>query len=189
MEYKVIKTGNWGLAERALNFLSNTRVVSNILEGVVHDGALFIRAKLKKAVETGRPEWPPLSKMTMKMKGSSKALQDKGDLTNAVTLWREGINFNVGIRSGEKGSQGQDLETVARIHEFGAVIKVTDQMRRWFRAQAAEGKGVSPLRDDTQVIVIPRRALFAPVLMENVNKLKRLGLRSALGRTVKLIGF
>ena len=189
MEYRIVKTGDWGLATRALNFLSNTRMVSNILEGVILDGSMFIRAKLQKAVETGRSEWPPLSKMTLKMKGLSKALQDKGDLVNAVKLWREGAQFNVGIQAGTKGSQGQDLETVARIHEFGAVIKVTEQMRRWFRAQAAEGKGVSPLRDGTQVIIIPRRALFAPVLMENVPKLQRLGIRSALGRTMKLIGF
>jgi len=189
VEYRVFKTGDWALAQRTLDFFSNTRMVSNLLEGIIVDGSMFIQSKVKKTFDTGRSEWPPLSKMTLKMKGSSKALQDKGELRNAISLWREGGRANVGIRPGTKGSQGQDLEAIARIHEFGAIIKVTEQMRRWFRAQAAEGKGVSPLRDDTQVIVIPRRALFAPVLMENIPKLKRLALRSAIGRTLKLIGF
>lgn len=67
------------------------------------------------------------------------------------------------IRVGVFGSDDDEVVMIARVHEFGADIKVTDKMRGWF---AANGY---PLKKSTTSITIPERSFLRSGYDENVN--------------------
>lgn len=62
------------------------------------------------------------------------------------------------------GIMGGDMAMIARVHEFGARIPVTDKMRRWFAAQGY------PLRKETTHIIIPERSFIRAGFDENERK-------------------
>lgn len=67
------------------------------------------------------------------------------------------------IRVGVFGSDDAEMVMIARVHEFGTDIKVTDKMRGWF---AANGY---PLKKNTTKITIPERSFLRSGHDESVN--------------------
>lgn len=59
---------------------------------------------------------------------------------------------------GEGGKEGISLVENALLQEYGATIRVTDKMRKWFAAQGC------PLRKDKTSIVIPPRPFLRKAL-------------------------
>lgn len=59
---------------------------------------------------------------------------------------------NLKMRVGIVAPSGDKIYMVARVHEYGIDIPVTDKMRAWFLAQGM------PLRKDTDRIRIPERS-------------------------------
>lgn len=71
------------------------------------------------------------------------------------------------IKVGVFGADDSEMVMIARVHEFGTEIKVTDKMRGWF---AANGY---PLKKETTVITIPERSYIRTGYDENVNEITR----------------
>jgi hypothetical protein len=78
----------------------------------------------------------------------------------------EKIN-NSQIKVGFFGELDSDMITIARVHEFGAEIKVTDKMRGWFAANGF------PLKKETTKIVIPERSFLRSGFDENVGDINK----------------
>lgn len=68
---------------------------------------------------------------------------------------------NLGKRKIRVGLMGGDMAEIGAVHEFGARIRVTPKMRKWFAAQGF------PLRKDTTHIVIPERSFIRAGFDEN----------------------
>lgn len=66
-----------------------------------------------------------------------------------------------GVKAGVLGEAGSTQQIKASVHEFGARIDVTPDMRDYFLAVGF------PLSDDTDQIVIPERQFIRPALDNN----------------------
>lgn len=166
-QFRLERTGDWDVAMRMLGNLANPSMNIRVLSNMVSEGGKFLIKAFKMAIDTGRPDWPPLAHMTIAMKGHTKPLvgASSSDIRNGIKMIHRRENASVGIPEGARTREGDSLDVVAAVQEFGAVIPVTPKMRRWFAAQGY------PLRADTQVIAVPRRALFKPVYEENKQRL------------------
>lgn len=111
-------------------------------------------------IESRRQAWSELSEMTKRLKGHDRILVDKGSFVGAMKTWKEGKRWFAGLPEGAVGSDGQSLSIVGAVHESGATVEVTEDMRKFFVA-----KGF-PLRSDTKFIIIPPRPWFAPAVEE-----------------------
>jgi hypothetical protein len=175
-------TGNW----RGLRFLLNVARVDEALQKAVRHAtgvnAQIIRREIRENIKTGKyaPSRPPNAALTMFIKGSSKPLVDTGHLFQAITS--EVIDFGraeIGV-----SRMARDAQVAIIVHE-GAVVRVTQRMRRMFRAladvsngkrdasslrgraaalYARRRKGWKPLKPSTTHIVIPPRPFIAEVL-------------------------
>lgn len=119
----------------------------------VNSLAIWLHQRLLDTIDSGRSEWPPLSKVTEWLKGSNVALIDSGDFRKAIQYEINGKVASIGILN-PVGDHGQDMELIARVIEGGAVIPVTEKMRGWFAA-----KGF-PLKSTTVAIHVPARSVF-----------------------------
>lgn len=156
------------MAIRVLQDLANPSLNSRVLSTMVLNGGNFLVKLYKDAIDSGRPGWPPLSRMTIEMKGHSKPLvgATRSEIRDGIKVIHQRENASIGIPEGAITAGGDKLDVIAVVQEFGAVISVTGKMRRWFASQGY------PLRKDTKVIVVPRRALFKPVYEENQRKIQ-----------------
>lgn len=77
-------------------------------------------------------------------------IHDKNNIPRLLkqTEKLDGRKIRVGVM--ETGDMGM----IAAVHEFGARIRVTDKMRKWFAAQGY------PLKTSTKEIVIPERSFI-----------------------------
>ena len=78
-------------------------------------------------------------------------LNINNDLLNRIRNIKSG-KVEVGWREDTKYDDGTQVAKVAEINEFGATIKVTDKMRKWFLVQGF------PLNKNTTEIHIPARS-------------------------------
>jgi hypothetical protein len=69
------------------------------------------------------------------------------------------------IKVGVFGSDDSEMVMIARVHEFGTEIKVTNKMRGWFAANGF------PLKKETTTITIPERSFLRSGYDENVNEI------------------
>lgn len=118
------------------------------------------RVFLIAGIDTQRPEWLALHPVTKAIKGNDKKLIESGSFRASMKVWKEGKDWFAGLYPGSKGSEGQDLEIVGAVHEDGALVPISDPIRKFFAA-----KGF-PLRGDTKFIFVPARPWFAPVVAE-----------------------
>ncbi|MGG3450190.1 hypothetical protein [Domibacillus aminovorans] len=70
---------------------------------------------------------------------------------------------NKKIKVGVFGSDDAEMVTIARVHEYGTKIQVTDKMRAWFAYQGF------PLKKETTEIVIPERSFLRSGYDENAD--------------------
>lgn len=110
-------TGDWNKGRKVFGKLGElTR--ANIKDATARN-AVLVRDQVKRTIRNGRPEWAPLSPLTIGSKGSSKPLIDNNDLMQAVSSIRVGpLSFFVGVPR-NKGL----LVTIATTQEFGATIR------------------------------------------------------------------
>lgn len=140
----------------------------------------------KRIVQTGiRRQAPggkkfvPLAESTIKMKGSSKALINNGDLLRSINVnelaglaSQEAASFFVGVHRTTKSKDGKSLANIAEIHEFGSrpyKIPVTPKLRRWWFVMMREGIFNAPLSPSTQFINhpgVPARPYLRPAFEE-----------------------
>jgi len=143
--------------------------------------AMLGASEVVRAIYKGVP--PANSPLTQALKGSSRTLVDSGTLAGSVhgkaADWDEG---HIGVlrrrRLKKQRGKGQKYTTdIAAILYYGAIVPVTDKMRRFFFALAADPKykgKVMPLSQKTKVIVIPPRryldAALAPAMESKYQK-------------------
>lgn len=126
------------------------RIIKNSMELALTKEATALvramRAGIRRQAPAGQA-FKPLAASTIAMKGSSKALIDKGDLiasiaTRNLALARRSIARFVGVHRTALGKDGRNLANIAEIHEFGTkpyTIPVTPKLRAWWAAMAAKG--------------------------------------------------
>lgn len=158
--------GGWSVKYKSFRLNPDYEsILKNLTEAAIAETADWLHKTLLSYIDQGRSDWPPLSEVTTWLRGGdAKVFDNKGDFKRAIELEVSGNYARVGILT-PKGSEGQDMELIARVMEGGAMIRVSEKMRNWF---AAQGR---PLKKTTQVIVIPARPLFSPgvdVLEERV---------------------
>lgn len=121
-----------------------------VLRHLAEQSAEFMRQGIRK----GRPGWPPLSEITKALKGSERKLVETGGMELSIETWRSGPGWAAGIPGRSEASLR------AGVHEEGAHVPVSDEMRRFFAA-----KGF-PLRAATRFLRIPPRPWLAPAVSE-----------------------
>lgn len=171
-----IKMPDFDKLQRLVSKLENAdqKVIKRNLVEATHDFGQRVYDKLHSDLESGRPDWKPLSDATVILrgernaargvpaskeytepKGSTRPLVDSGAFKRAIELEQDQDSSRVGILI-PTGEDGQNLEMISQIMENGAAIRVTERMRRYLSAQ-----GIN-LRRTTTVIIVPPRPLFGP---------------------------
>jgi hypothetical protein len=154
--------------------------LAQAIHGAVSQGidreALLLSRAIRTGIRTQAPagqRFTPLAASTIALKGSSKALIDKGDLiasitTTKVRLANRLIARFVGVHRTAIGKAGQRLANIAEIHEFGTkpyTIPVTPKLRGWFNAMAEQGIFPRRMSAATRIIRhpgIPARPFLRP---------------------------
>jgi hypothetical protein len=165
------KTGQWKLWMKLMTSKRFQFKLQTNVRSAMHANVQLGRGAVIKGIDSGA--FAANSPFTVKMKGSSKPLVDKGDLRRSiqgkVLSWREGF---IGVLRTGGGANVAEL-----LHE-GGTLKVTPKMRRWFGAQA-NAKGTRPLSPGTTSIRIPGRpfikdaldkSVFQIVVIDNFNR-------------------
>jgi len=124
------------------NALRLIRREANILRGDIVRG---IRSQAP-----GGDKFLPLSPQTIRRKGSSKALIDRGDLIRSVNVsdFEGGKVIFVGVNRQEQDSEGNMLEDIAATHEYGSGPSASPQIppRPFLRPAFREWLKVGPPR-------------------------------------------
>ena len=134
--------------------------LKGIEQALLRDLTEVTYKSVKAVFESGEKAFPPLSETTRWLRrqagqGMTPRIAS-GDLLRALDYTIGDGEATIGILI-PRGSKGQDLEMIARIMEDGAMIRVTENMRRWF---AAKGR---PLKRTTLYIRVPPRPVFSSI--------------------------
>lgn len=178
--------------------LLSPRIVRKVLREQVNLankrlGPKFV-AKVRDEIKQG--QYASNARLTELLKGSTKPLVDDGDLWASVNSRQQGSwEFHVGVkRQSGRDARGRFKEGVAIglvLHE-GVTIKVTPQVRAFFRAKAAETRGlVKPLKSSTGQIRIPARPFLKAALVDDTAKVRVLLEQewgAAIRRTYDIVG-
>ena len=70
-----------------------------------------------------------------------KKLIESGSFRASMKVWKEGKDWFAGLYPGSKGSEGQDLEIVGAVHEDGALVPISDPIRKFFAAKGFPLRG------------------------------------------------
>ena len=130
------------------------------IDGLTVAGA-FLEKEMVHKIETGLQ--PPLHPATIKNKGSSKQLQDTGELLSQIAFFTPLDNHDI-VEVGIFGSRAK----VAKWHEFGKDIDVTPKMRAYLHHIGIH------LNPNTDKIHIPERSFLRTALAENEKKVKKI---------------
>ena len=111
--------GDWDKAGALLTGMH--ALMSKNLEFATKKNAVTLRDTMKKTINAGRPEWPPLQPKTIARKGSSKPLIDTGDMRNSINdqMLESGGAF-IGIPRAAKNRKGGDLVNIGAVHVYGS---------------------------------------------------------------------
>jgi hypothetical protein len=142
--------------------------------------ALLAEGAIKTAISAGK--FAPNASMTQAIKGSAKPLVDTGQLFKSIngeiSDWDEarvGVLKNQTRRDKDSG-EVKDLVQIATILHNGAVVDVSDKMRRFFAAMFRKHqKGEvrrpwRPIKATTRVIVIPKRPFLLSAFTHKMNR-------------------
>lgn len=151
-------------------------IIKNSMERALTKEAMVLVRAIRTGIRTQAPagqRFKPLAASTIAMKGSSKALIDKGDLlasinTKNLSFGKRSIARFVGVHRTAINKNGHNLANIAEIHEFGTkayTIPVTPKLRAWWAAMAAKGIFAARLSKNTAVIRhpgVPERPFLRP---------------------------
>lgn len=170
------KFGDWGRAADILK-RANANVQQAVRRAVLQE-AHYARAKIVEGFREQAPggkRWAPLSPFTLAARVArgfrgTKALIDRGDLRNSITVLERPEGAFVGVLRQATGADGKSLYNVAVIHEQGAgpiIIPVSPQMRRYlhwkFRAGGMSDPPTYGNPVEVIVVIIPPRPFIGPV--------------------------
>lgn len=75
-----------------------------------------LESEMKRTIDEELVDWPPLSSMTISIKGHSKPLIDSGKMRNSIEYRDEGSYITVGVHS----DAPENRALIALVHEHGA---------------------------------------------------------------------
>lgn len=189
------RTGDWQQVRSMMTGI-NAKMSIAIQKALLAEGQ-FLRAQMVKGFTTQAPgglRFAPLSPVTLTLRGGSgfsgsKALIRTGTLRGSITVVQEqgGVVF-VGVHR-----QSASRVNIAKIHEFGATIRVTNKMRLWLMARMKEaaqrGFVVGGSSKRTGFIVIPPRPFVRPVFEQYVRAGKHHAQMRFQAHIAKSLGF
>lgn len=136
---KTRKVGDWKKARDVLPGMAEAYKRAQI-KAVRQEAELF-RKKVIQCFKTGGKSnniaWRPNTQSTVRGKGSSKPLIDKGDLHGSITIIQAAIDtFFCGVPNNARSKDGTKYVKIGAVHEFGKVItmKITKKQHRWYMA-------------------------------------------------------
>lgn len=159
------KFGDWQKALRATDSKRMSNVIDKVFKANLGKNALIVQRTMKTGIVDQKWKWPPLSKVTIALKGSSKALIDRGDLLNSITIQPiTGTVAFVGVlRTAKKGTK--EIYNIGMMMENGADIAVTPRMRRFLaiKFQKKTGEKLDSSKAKRKGFIhIPARPFIAP---------------------------
>jgi hypothetical protein len=119
-------TGDWKQVRAKLEKNPGARLRMAIRTATLRNSMLLVR-EIKKGIRDQAPggkAFAPLAQVTIKRKGSSKALIDTGFLLAKITerILSDGSAF-VGLLRGTTNKAGGDLVNIGAVMEYGATIE------------------------------------------------------------------
>lgn len=136
------------------------------IERLNEEVGLLLLRHAQRTFDLGGPGWDELTEMAIREKGARTPLIDTGRLRAAITLKRTESGGKIGVFDGP-------ALKYAHVHEFGALIPVTERMRKFFIKKHKDElrSGVpyeqtvwKPLKKDTEYIDIPPRPFLRTAL-------------------------
>ena len=193
----VVRTGDWALARRLLAG-GGARLKGAVASALRQEGQA-LRKEVVDGITSQAPGGQPIKPLAattlaarqLKGFGGSKALIQRGDLRNSITVVADADEVFVGILRKSRGKGGSSVANVAEIHEFGAgpfVVPMTPKMRRFLFAMLRKA-GVEPSSGGggkgAVVIQIPPRPFLRPAF----EAFKKGVQKRFLGRIARAMGW
>lgn len=192
----VVRTGDWALARRLLAG-GGARLKGAVATALRQEGQA-LRKEVVDGITSQAPGGQPIKPLAattlaarqLKGFGGSKALIQRGDLRNSITVVADADEVFVGILRKSRGKGGSSVANVAEIHEFGAgpfVVPMTPKMRRFLFAMIRKA-GVEPSGGGGKgavVIQIPPRPFLRPAF----EAFKKGAQKRFLGRIARAMGW
>lgn len=147
--------GDWDKLENALRNAGN-KIDEAATKAAGQAGFLLVK-RIKEGIKSQAPpgqKFEPIGALTAWKKGSTKALMDSGGLVRSIT-WKR-VRGGVWIGTNYRSKKGVNI---ARVHEKGATIEVTDAMRKGFVAVIGRR-----IKKTTKYIRIPARPFISPIM-------------------------
>ncbi len=121
---EISRFGDWEKAKRLLTNGFNQRLALAIRQATIKNAMLLVR-EIKRGIRIQAPggqQFAPLAEITIKRKGSSKALIDTGFLVNSITQKIMSDGAFVGLLRTSISKDGESVANIGAIMEFGATI-------------------------------------------------------------------
>ena len=121
----VKRTGDWNKAKALLTNGFSQRLSLAIRKATIKNAMLLVR-EIKRGIRDQAPggkQFTPLAQITIKRKGSSKALIDTGFLINSITQKIMSDQAFVGLLRTSVYKDGENVANIGAIMEYGCTIK------------------------------------------------------------------
>ena len=121
---EISRFGDWEKARRLLTNGFNQRLATAIRKATVKNALLLVR-EIKRGIRSQAPggkQFAPLAEVTIKRKGSSKALIDTGFLVSSITQKIMSDGAFVGLLRTSVSKNGESVANIGAILEYGATI-------------------------------------------------------------------
>ncbi|MHB1000757.1 MAG: phage virion morphogenesis protein [Armatimonadota bacterium] len=121
---EVKRFGDW---DRARDLLTNNlghRMALEIRKATIKNALLLVR-EIKRGIRNQAPgsqQFAPLAEVTIKRKGSSKALIDTGFLVNSITQKIMSDSAFIGLLNTSINKDGENMANIGAIMEYGCTI-------------------------------------------------------------------
>ncbi len=116
--------GDWDRAKALLANGFNQRLALAVRQATTRNALLLVR-EIQRGIRSQAPggkQFTPLAEVTIKRKGSSKALIDTGFLVNSITQKIMSDGAFVGLLRTSISKGGESVANIGAIMEFGATI-------------------------------------------------------------------
>lgn len=132
---KITLTGDWSRLSSKLDPLSAGKALEREVAKATERNAQEVAKAFRQEIRAGTP--PVLAPLTRRIKRSTKALFDHGELSKAC------VGVLINWRRAEAGvlRTAPEMVNVAKTLHYGASIKVTEKMRMMFARLAACSAG------------------------------------------------
>ena len=115
-------TGDWAKAEQRLKKMEE--LLKDNVAGALKFSANDLERKMKSKIRKGDVGFEPLSPLTIARKGHAKPLRDSSSLMEAIKAHRfNRFKWGIGIPKGAKNKWGVELDLIAKVQEFGKIIR------------------------------------------------------------------